>query len=146
MDIADYIALGAVFVALIALIRQMYLHDKQSKIHTYLTYTQRYQEIAIHLPIGVEADGFSLEKYSTDEKEEILRWLRAYFDMCSEEFYLHDNELVDEQVWCLWEAGIVDSLKKPAFVKSWGLIQSNKYFHNKFATYIENIINNQKNV
>ena len=79
------------------------------------------------------------------EKEDILRWLRAYFDMCSEEYYLHDNELVDEKVWNLWEAGIVDSLKKPAFVKAWGLIQSNKYFHHKFATYIEKIIDSQAN-
>lgn len=47
---------------------------------------------------------------SVMNKEEILRWIRAYYDLCSEEYHLN------KKIWKLWDAGMKDSLKKPAFI------------------------------
>jgi len=116
MDITHYISLGAVSVAVAALAWQVYLSNRQSKMQTFLTYTQRYQDILINLPIGVESDNFSIENLEEKEREHILRWIRAYFDLCSEEYFLNKNKLLDENAWQLWESGMTHSLKKPAFV------------------------------
>ena len=145
MDAPEYISLGAVFVAVVALAWQVHLSNAQSKMQTFLTYTQRYQDIVINLPIGVESESFSLEGIESKDREEILRWLRAYFDLCSEEYYLNKNNLVDARAWRLWESGMTDSLQKPAFVEGWRIIQSNKYFHHEFANYIQKRINLHSN-
>ena len=140
MDIKDYIALAAVVVAVGAMAWQLRLSNKQSKMQTFLTYTQRYQDIIINMPVGIESDNFSIENLEEKEREHLLRWLRAYFDLCSEEYFLNQNKLVDTNAWQLWESGMTDSLKKPAFIKAWTEIQKNKYFHQEFAGYIEKII------
>ena len=145
MSAAEYISLGAVFVAVLALAWQVHLSNNQSKMQTFLTYTQRYQDIVINLPIGVESDDFSLDGLEGKEREELLRWLRAYFDLCSEEYYLNKNKLVDAKAWQLWQSGMTDSLKKPAFIEAWRTVQSNNYFHHEFASYIQNIINQHTN-
>ena len=145
MDAANYIAGGTGLIAVLALSWQVHLSNKQSKMQTFLTYTQRYQDIIINLPVGVESDSFSIEGLEEKERERILRWLRAYFDLCSEEYYLNKNKLVDKKAWQLWESGMTDSLKKPAFVNAWKAIQSNKYYHHEFAGYIEQIIDRQRN-
>lgn len=145
MNPAEYISLGAVFVAVLALAWQVHLSNNLSKMQTFLTYTQRYQDIVINLPIGVESERFSIEGMEDKEREQILRWLRAYFDLCSEEYYLKNNKLVDEKVWQLWEAGMTDSLRKPAFMEAWTAVQSNNYYHRDFANYINNIISQYNN-
>ena len=144
MDISNYIALGTALVAIAGLFWQIWTSNKQSKMQTFLTYTQRYQDIVIHLPIGVESDKFELTK-DPKEREDILRWLRSYFDLCSEEYYLNQSSLVDGKVWSLWKAGMSDSLKKPAFIQAWKEIQSNGYYHAKFASFIEGLIQQAKN-
>jgi len=140
MSISNCIALVAAFVAIAALIWQIWQSNKQSKMHTFLTYTQRYQDILVNLPIEIESSSF---QPSEDSKvnEENLRWLRAYFDLCSEEYYLHTENLIDNRVWKLWRGGIKDSLKKPAFLWAWSEVQSNNYYHGKFASFIDGLVN-----
>ena len=140
MGATDLIALGAAVIAICALSWQVYANSRQSRMQTFLSYTQRYQEILITLPIGVESVDFILEEKEEKEREQILRWLRAYFDLCSEEFYLNNNRLVNKEVWNLWQMGMADSLKKPAFIYAWKKIQSNNYYHPEFAAYIDGLI------
>jgi hypothetical protein len=140
MNITEIISLTAVVVAILALGWQIRTSNKQSKMQTFLTYTERYQEIVLNLPIGMESEDFSIENFDEKTQEKILKWLRAYFDLCSEEYYLKNNRLIDKEAWRLWESGMKDSLKKPAFIQSWRIIQTNKYFHKDFAGYIEGII------
>lgn len=43
--------------------------------------------------------------------------MRVYFDLCSEEFYLYKDGLIDKRVWNEWEEGIIYPLtQKPYFV------------------------------
>ena len=145
VNMPEFVPLIAVGVAILALFWQVLQSVKQSKMQTFLTYTQRYQDIIVNLPIGVESDQFLIESRNVEEQDKILRWLRAYFDMCSEEYFLNQNKLIHKKAWELWESGMSDSLKKPAFVKAWEVIQSNEYFHEEFAGYIEDIIEKHKN-
>lgn len=145
MKISDYIALCAAIVAIVALAWQIWTSNKQSKMHTFLAYTQRYQDIVKNFPIGVESKDFELSK-EKNEKESLLRWMRSYFDLCSEEYYLNENKFIDNKVWILWEGGIKDSISKPAFVQAWNIIQDNGYYDSKFANYINDLITQRSNV
>jgi len=139
VDASDYIALSAALVAVAALCWQVRESNKQSKMQTFLTYTQRYQDVLVNLPIEIENSTF---KPSEDEKEKeiTLRWLRAYFDLCSEQYYLSRRKLIDLVVWHRWQGGMRDYLKKPAFLWAWEEIQSNGYYHGEFASFIEGLI------
>ncbi len=139
MDITNCIALVTALIAIFALLWQIWTSNKQSKMQTYLVYTQRYHDIAVNFPIGVESATFHLPQ-DEKEKENILRWLRAYFDLCSEQYYLNEKKLIDNKVWILWKGGMQDSLQKPAFQQAWKEIQTNNYYNKVFANYIEGLM------
>ena len=130
-------------IAVLALCWQIIQSNRQSRMQSFLIYTQRYQDILINLPIGVESKNFTLDK-DEKEREHMLRWLRAYFDLCSEEYHLHKTGLIQKKVWNLWEAGMKDSLQKPAFVEAWKEIQANNYYNKKFSNFIAGLIQNNK--
>ncbi len=129
---------AAMLVAMLGLIWQIYQGNKQSKLHFFTIFTQRYQDIIINLPVNIESDSFDFDNYNDDdEREHLLRWFRAYYDLCSEEFHLYKKGYVDKKLWKLWDEGIQNSLNKPAFIKSWELIQANNYYDREFCSYVE---------
>ena len=136
---SDYIALWAALVAVAALFWQVRESNKQSKMQTFLTYTQRYQDVLLNLPIEIESSKFKASE-DVQEKKETLRWLRAYFDLCSEQYYLSKRKLIDEVIWTRWQGGMRDYLKKPAFLWAWKEIQANGYYHGEFASFIDGLI------
>jgi len=139
MTTTEMISLFAVLTALGALWWQIRQNTRQARMQTFLAYTQRYQDIMASLPISIEYDDFSLDTLEAEEKESALRWIRAYYDLCSEEFYLKEQHLVDAAVWHLWESGMTDSLRKPAFRQAWKIIQANEYYAREFAHHVERI-------
>ena len=104
MDSTETISSIALSVAITALVYQMYQSNKQARLQNFSNYTQRYQDIFLNLPIQIESINFNLNKIGSEEKELILRRLRAYFDLCSEEYYLNQNNYIDKKVWILWKS------------------------------------------
>jgi len=140
MVFENYLALISTLIALFTLARQIYISNKQSKIKTFFTYTQRYQDIVVNLPLNIKSNDFSINKLEKKEKEHLLIWLRAYFNLCSEEYYLNKKKLVDSDIWELWELGIHDSLKLIAFQDAWKELKNNEYYEKDFSNYINNMI------
>lgn len=136
MEVTDYFSLGAVLVALLTLIWQVYMSNEQSMISTFLVYTQRYQSIKLHLPLFVDSEGFELEE--NNEKDEVLKWFGAYYDMCSEEFFLNESGLVSRKVWSLWHQGITRTVTKPTFKVAWNKLEKN-YDAPEFKNFINKI-------
>ncbi|NTU49692.1 MAG: hypothetical protein HGA87_02145 [Desulfobulbaceae bacterium] len=144
MDLAELISTGAVIVAIAALAYQIYQSNIQARLQNFTNYTQRYQDIFLNLPIDIESNSYNLDKLDKDKKEETLRWIRAYFDLCSEEFYLNQNRYLDKNVWILWEAGMRDCMKKAAFKQAWQIIQGEGYYSEEFGNFISHIKNHVK--
>ena len=50
--------------------------------------------------------------------------MRLYFDLCSEEYYLHSKGVIDEKVWGLWVDGISTTMNKQKYKTAWKLLGS----------------------
>jgi len=99
IDIPIIISAIAIVMAVIWNIIQSWLMNKQLKIQNdqirtdlFAEYTKRYQEIILHLPINIDEEEFELSKLSKSEIDQTIRYIRVYFDLCSEEFFLHEKK------------------------------------------------------
>ena len=95
MQMTEWIQLIALLVAIIVLIITIINFNNQMKLNFFADYTKRYQEIMLHLPEDIEINynGFS------ELPNEVKRYLRAYIDLCSEEYYLHQLKKVEHKIF-----------------------------------------------
>jgi len=121
---------------------QMHQLSKESKLLIFMGYTQRYQDILIHFPLDIGKDDFDLDKYLEKTNEELILWMRAYFNVCSEEYQLGKDKLIDKHIWKLWDDGIKSSMSKPAFQNAWKKVEATNHYNKDFHKYIGEIIIN----
>lgn len=127
--------------ALVVTIRQF---KKQLHLNFFSDYTKRYQEIILNLPLGVDGDGFKISDQPEDVRDKTLRYMRAYFDLCSEEYFLWRNGDLDKKTWKEWEAGIMLAFSKPAFKEAWETLNLDTIYYSQFSDYVSEIIPTQK--
>ncbi|HEU0283278.1 MAG TPA: hypothetical protein VFQ99_05800 [Gallionella sp.] len=100
MSNSDWINLGSaiatflgVVVAAVAIWLQMKKLNNQLLIQQFSEYTKRYQEIILHFPETINEPTFD---FAADQNRNCtMRYMRAYFDLCFEEWYLKQRELID---------------------------------------------------
>ena len=66
--------------------------------------------------------------------------MRAYFDLCSEEYYLYKKNDIDKNTWKEWESGIKFALSKPAFQQAWKKISNDTKFYSEFNKFVVNAL------
>ncbi|WP_430972631.1 hypothetical protein [Sunxiuqinia rutila] len=125
-----------VLVALGAIIWQSNLTRKQMKLNFFSEYTKRYQEIMLNFPENINEPDFSFVSLSTESRKKTLRYMRAYFDLCSEEYYLSKTGDLDKKVWVEWESGIKYAFSKKAFKDGWHLIKLDSQFYGDFVKWV----------
>ena len=126
-----------VLVGIFALVYQVRMNTKYLKLQNFTEYTRRYQEIILNLPENINSNEFEFKYMSEDRREITLRYLRAYYDLCSEEHYLWKEKLISEDVWGMWSIGMGLAFKKKAFREAWDIIQSDSYFSKEFAEFVK---------
>ncbi|MFB6317293.1 hypothetical protein [Saccharicrinis sp. FJH54] len=127
-----------VFVTLIAFIWQTGLTREQMKLNFFADYTKRYQEIILNFPENINEQDFNFEVLDAEIKAKTLRYMRAYFDLCSEEYYLHREGKIDTKVWEEWEGGIKFTFSKKAFKDAWKIINLDSKFYKEFMKWVNN--------
>lgn len=141
MQASEWIAIGGVIVSLITLWilwMQMRKLNTQLMIQQFSDYTKRYQDIILHFPENINVQSFVLANCKT--YDETMRYMRAYFDLCYEEWYLHTRKLIDKKIWGTWNSGIVTAMSKPAFSQAWAVIKKDTIYGGKFEQFIEGIV------
>lgn len=130
-------ALGGVLVSVIALWKQMRKLTNQLMIQQFSDYTKRYQEIILHFPEGINENSFVL----TDRKDydQVMRYMRAYFDMCYEQWLLNTRKLLDEKMWADWKSGMGSAFSKPAFRQAWRIIKEDSNFGIGFEGFVNEL-------
>ena len=138
MTIGEIIALSAALTALGALSWQIWQSTRQAKMQIFIVYTQRYHDIMLKLPIDVESSDFNIDSLEPANKAALLRAMRAYYDLCSEEFYLRKN--FDRKVWSMWKRGMEYAFVRPAFRDAWDLLPNKKeYDEKRFTGFVKEV-------
>lgn len=103
----------SVFVAIIGLIIAAIHFYRQNRLTFYAQYTKRNMEIMKEMPSCVlYKEDKKLEDNKKKEDEDKYEKFKVnvflYFDLCSEEYYLHRNKYIEEKVWNDWKEGMAD--------------------------------------
>ncbi len=125
MSTSDIIQFAILIVAIIAVIvsivytqksikASISLTQEQIKAQMFSEYTRRYNEIFLKMPILL-SDG----KDKLDD--EVLKYTRLYFDLCSEEYHLWAKGMIDSDVFDIWKEGMQTLLKDTTYFKAWQL-------------------------
>jgi len=137
------ISLCTVLIPLIAIYLQYRLMNKQLMIQNYAEYTKRYQSIVINFPENINEKDFSYDSLNDEIRNKTMRYMRAYFDLCSEEFFLKSMNLLNKKIWKEWESGMRYAFTKTAFQSAWREIIKDTAFSKGFKEFAENAIQNK---
>ncbi len=135
--IGNLITFLTAIVAIIGLIYQSMATRKQVKLQNFIEYTKRYQEIILNFPENINAQDFTFEDIDTNkernkERNKTMRYMRAYLDLCFEEYTLHDKGFIDNDLWSIWKGGMETAFTKPAFKQAWEIIKKDTEYGVEF--------------
>jgi hypothetical protein len=129
-----------VIVAIASFIVGSRLTQRQLKVQNFVEYTKRYQEIILHFPENINAKTFKLDKLPKKTRDQTLRLMRAYYDLCSEEHYLHAKHYLSEDFWQLWKSGMRVAFSKVSFKQAWAIIMRDSTFDDGFVAFVDSNI------
>lgn len=130
MNISDLIGTLALLVALMVLVYQTIKIEKQISVQNYSEYTRRYNNVISKLPFSVILDDFDFRKLKEPEFDLLIRTFLEYFDLCSEEFFLHEHRYVNKKIWKNWKEGIRAAMSRKAFKDAWKIVKEKSYYNN----------------
>ena len=131
----------ALFISIIVAIITMRNFMKQLRLNLFIDYTKRYQAIILNLPSNIGSKEFDIEKLPLEDKEKTLVYIRAYFDLCSEEYFLWQRGNIEKDVWYEWESGIRHALSQKAFQDVWNKhIESNSTYYKEFTKFMNKML------
>lgn len=116
---------------------------KQLQLNFFADYTKRYQEIILNFPESINAKNFQIDNLDAEIKNKTLRYMRVYFDLCSEEYYLWTKRKIDNDTWKEWESGIKFAFSKPAFKQAWEVVQLDTNYYEEFAKFVNSAISSK---
>jgi hypothetical protein len=108
--------------------------SKQLKLQNFSDYTKRYQEIILHFPEDINSPQFVLAK--REDYNITMRYMRAYFDICYEEWHLNSRSLMDDETWSVWQSGMKTAFSKPAFKQAWEIVRKDSQFGSEFENFV----------
>lgn len=132
MNIADWIQLGIMLVAVIGVLISLHIANKQNSLSQkaiqasfhimeqqcrqqfFAEYTKRYQEIILKMPSDLSCINLS----------EIEIPIRLYFNLCSEEYHLRNKGYINDEVWNLWKEGMIETMHQKVFRQAWAKFKS----------------------
>ena len=147
MDIANWIQSIGILITLTSLIivvmhnrRQLQIFNDQLKLNFFSDYTKRYQEIILNLPDNISQPDFDYAKLRNEERSKTMRYMRAYFDLCSEEYDLWRAGYVHDRIWHNWKQGIEFAFSKKAVIEAWKESSGDSMYYPEFSKWINSII------
>ena len=109
---------------------------KQMGLSFFSEYTKRYQEIILNFPESINQQDFDFDTLTKQERDKTLRYMRAYFDLCSEEYFLWKHGNIDKNTWKEWESGIRFAFSKTAFSKAWEILRLDTIYYGEFTAWL----------
>lgn len=139
IEAAELVSIVGVFITAVALLFTARSFQKQQQLKFFSEYTKRYQEIILNLPATIHRDDFDYASLSPEAKDKALTYLRAYFDLCSEEYFLKRKQHIDDDTWKEWRMGMEHAFSKPAFREAWRALQLEGIYYQEFTKFVAEI-------
>ncbi|MDM8350885.1 hypothetical protein P8H27_18580 [Pseudomonas sp. sp1636] len=146
MNINEWTLVASIATAIItalALFFTVRSFKKQLQLQFFADYTKRYQEIMLNFPEQINEEKFSIESLTPEVKDKTLRYMRAYFDLCSEEYFLWKNKNLDNTTWKEWESGMRFAFSKPAFKQAWNILRLDTIYYGDFTSLVKSSISSE---
>jgi hypothetical protein len=137
------ISIIAMLITAAALYVTVNSFKKQLQLQFFADYTKRYQEITLNFPESINEKSFEIESLDKEIKDKTLRYMRAYFDLCSEEYFLWKNGNIDEKTWQEWKSGIRFAFTKPAFKQAWEILRKDTIYYGEFTQLVSEFVQEQ---
>lgn len=120
--------------------QQLELLNEQLKLNFFADYTKRYQEIVLQLPAWIYDKDFDTSKLDETTKAQITKYVRVYFDLCSEEYHLYLNHKIDDAIWKNWEEGMKHALSLPVIQLEWKKVNNTMaVYYPEFSSFMEEL-------
>ena len=135
----DWSALGTWFGSLGTIATIIFMGrglKKQLSLNFFAEYTKRYQEIILNFPESINQQDFDFDALTKDERDKTLRYMRAYFDLCSEEYFLWKKGNIDNDTWTEWASGIHFAYSKKAFKSAWEILTLDSIYYGQFTEWL----------
>lgn len=115
------ISVGTLFATMLGALGTVRGLRDQLFLQTFTEYTRRYADVLDRLPFdagrpSAEAD---LSRFPKEAREDFLKTMRRYFNLCWEELHLHKCKRINKATWQIWRTGIEDTLRSPHFRAAW---------------------------
>ena len=129
----------AVVLAALAIVMSLRGIREQLWLTTFNEYTRRYADIMEDLPFDARNPQalFDLDSLPAREREGVLKVVRKYANLCSEEMYLHQIGRIDKKTWSIWATGIRDTMRTPCFRRGWKLMRHEYEFYPGFREMMD---------
>jgi len=123
------------FVAVISVFIAIWAQTKILRWTFFAEYTKRYQKIMFHLPENMDdIDGL--------KNKETRRYLRIYFDLCDEQYFLYRKGRLNRRIWKNWKEGMESMFSTKIVSTYW---KENRTDSSKFNDFVEkDIIGNSQ--
>ena len=128
LTVADLFSVLALSGAVLAVIIPYWIFRKDLRERVFFEYTSRYREIMSHLPSNVFSRECIPEELQKEDHN--IRWLKSYFDLCSEEVKLRIRHKMPNETWNDWEEAMREAMVSP--VGKWA--RSSAGFDKDFRT------------
>ena len=135
MNMADYIQLGILVAAIVSICISQRMDIKQRRTAMFAEYNRRYQEIFLNMPDDIYKGDVKVDKRTK-------KYMRMYFDLCSEEYHLWQEKIIPDKVWNTWVEGMQIACNHQIYIDSWKAL--NGEYNRDFWLYFErNVINHK---
>jgi hypothetical protein len=132
-------SVAAVVVSALAIFAGLRSVRDQLRVSVFLTYTERYAKIMNSIPFEARQPGSSYQLGSRPDRERtrVLAAFREYFNLCSEEKWLHDHRKIDHATWEIWVRGMQVVANFPSFKSCWETLAFEYHGYKEFQDFIE---------
>jgi len=134
---------ASIIIATVTLYFTVSSFKKQLQLNFFADYTKRYQEIILNFPENINEKNFQIDNLDAEIKNKTLRYMRAYFDLCSEEYYLWTKKKISNDIWKEWESGIKFAFSKSAFKQAWEVVHLDTNYYEEFTKFVNSTISSE---
>lgn len=136
MSLELFVSLAGLLISTFAILFTIFSFKKQLQLQFFADYTKRYQEIILNFPENINESTFDLNSLDKCERDKTLRYMRAYFDLCAEEYFLWRKNNIDKETWSEWETGIKFALSKTSFKQAWEILRLDSIYYGEFVKFV----------